>query len=65
MTKRWLPGATGAVLLPTSPLRAQEPAAWGQDLVFHTFSTVAVDPRTGETGVTVMTRNPFVGNGVP
>jgi uncharacterized Ntn-hydrolase superfamily protein len=43
----------------------QEPVAWGDDLVFHTFSIVAVDPATGETGVAVTTRVPCVGNGVP
>jgi uncharacterized Ntn-hydrolase superfamily protein len=35
------------------------------DWVFHTFSIVAVDPETGETGVAVTTRNSCVGNGVP
>jgi uncharacterized Ntn-hydrolase superfamily protein len=46
---------------------AQEPVAWGSgpDIDFHTFSIVAVDPRTGETGVIVTTRNPCVGNAVP
>src|SRR5690606_38113972 len=34
-------------------------------LVFHTFSIVAIDPRTGEVGVAVTTRNPCVGNAVP
>lgn len=33
--------------------------------VFHTFSIVAVDAETGETGVAVTTRNACVGNGVP
>ena len=47
------------------PLDAQEPVAWGDELVFHTFSIVAVDPATGESGVTVTTRVPCVGNGVP
>jgi len=46
-------------------LDAQEPAAWGNELIFHTFSLVAVDPATGESGVTVTTRVPCVGNGVP
>ena len=46
--------------------RAQEPVAWGGgELTFHTFSIVAVDPATGETGVIVTTRNPCVGNAVP
>jgi len=44
---------------------AQEPAEWGNDLVFHTFSIAAVDPATGESGVAVTTRVPCVGNGVP
>lgn len=46
---------------------AQEPVAWGAggDPTFHTFSIVAVDPRSGETGVVVTTRNPCVGNAVP
>ncbi len=48
-------------------MQAQEPVGWGPgpDINFHTFSIVAVDPRTGETGVIVTTRNPCVGNGVP
>lgn len=46
---------------------AQEPVAWGADeeLEFHTFSIVAIDPLTGESGVTVTTRRPCVGNAVP
>ena len=44
---------------------AQEPADWGDPLVFHTFSIAAVDPSTGESGVAVTTRVPCVGNGVP
>lgn len=53
-------GAAGA-------LGAQEPVAWGEGAWprFSTFSIVAVDPRTGETGVAVTTRVPCVGNGVP
>jgi uncharacterized Ntn-hydrolase superfamily protein len=46
-------------------LTAQEPASWGDDLVFHTFSIAAVDPETGESGVAVTTRVACVGNGVP
>jgi uncharacterized Ntn-hydrolase superfamily protein len=46
-------------------LQGQEPVAWGDPLVFHTFSIAAVDPRTGEVGVAVTTRVPCVGNGVP
>ena len=55
-----------AVLFPSLG-SAQEPAAWGRgtELDFHTFSIVAVDPSTGETGVVVTTRNPCVGNAVP
>lgn len=48
-----------------SPLPAQQPAAWTDSLLFHTFSIAAVDPETGETGVAVTTRVPCVGNGVP
>jgi uncharacterized Ntn-hydrolase superfamily protein len=48
-----------------APAAAQEPVAWGPDLEFHTFSIVAVDPRTRESGVAVTTRNPCVGNAVP
>jgi uncharacterized Ntn-hydrolase superfamily protein len=44
---------------------AQEPARWGASLEFHTFSIIAVDRATGETGVAVTTRNPCVGNAVP
>lgn len=51
----------------SSAAHAQEPAAWGDGstIPFATFSIVAVDPRTGETGVAVTTRVPCVGNGVP
>jgi uncharacterized Ntn-hydrolase superfamily protein len=64
--QRWVLGA-GAALLLAAPLRGQEPVAWreGEELVFHTFSIAAIDPRTGEVGVAVTTRNPCVGNGVP
>jgi uncharacterized Ntn-hydrolase superfamily protein len=44
---------------------AQEPVKWAASLEFHTFSIVAVDPATRETGVAVTTRNPCVGNAVP
>lgn len=54
----------GLVLL-AAPLSAQEPASWGEELVFHTFSIAAVDPVTGESGVAVTTRVACVGNGVP
>jgi uncharacterized Ntn-hydrolase superfamily protein len=54
-----------ALVVAARPALAQEPAAWGQEPVFHTFSIVAVDPRTRETGVAVTTRNPCVGNAVP
>lgn len=57
---------TAALLLClTAPAAAQEPARWGATLEFHTFSIVAVDPATKETGVAVTTRNPCVGNAVP
>jgi uncharacterized Ntn-hydrolase superfamily protein len=49
----------------TGRATAQEPAAWGEELEFHTFSIVAIDRRTGESGVAVTTRRPCVGNAVP
>jgi len=52
------------ILFSTPPAFAQEPAAWGADLEFHTFSIVAIDPVTGESGVAVTTRRPCVGNAV-
>lgn len=62
-------GATALVvfLAVSVPAAAQEPVAWGTgaEATFHTFSIVAVDPATGETGVVVTTRNPCVGNAVP
>jgi uncharacterized Ntn-hydrolase superfamily protein len=66
MTRSWLVG-WGAALALAAPAIAQEPVAWGvgPEIDFHTFSIVAVDPRTGETGATVTTRNPCVGNAVP
>jgi uncharacterized Ntn-hydrolase superfamily protein len=63
-TRLWFGGIAAALMLAT-PSFAQEPAAWGPRLEFHTFSIVAVDPRTKETGVAVTTRNPCVGNAVP
>lgn len=54
-----------AALLSATTLHAQEPAAWGGELTFATFSIAAVDPSTGESGVAVTTRVPCVGNGVP
>lgn len=64
--RSWLGGLFVAALCAV-PVRAQEPVAWGDgpDVHFHTFSIVAVDPRTGETGATVTTRNECVGNAVP
>jgi uncharacterized Ntn-hydrolase superfamily protein len=59
-----LPVVVGAWALPDTAI-AQEPASWGDDLVFHTFSIAAVDPETGESGVAVTTRVACVGNGVP
>lgn len=53
------------LLLAAAPLAAQEPAAWGRDLDFSTFSIAAVDPVTGEVGVAVTTRVACVGNAVP
>lgn len=56
--------AVGALCVP-AVAEAQLPVAWGDSLVFHTFSIAAIDPRTGEVGVAVTTRVPCVGNGVP
>ena len=60
-------GVTPAMILALAvPAHAQEPLAWGgPELEFHTFSIVAIDPRTGESGVAVTTRRPCVGNAVP
>lgn len=55
----------GVVLLWGGPALGQEPAAWARDFTFHTFSIAAIDPRTGEAGVAVTTRNPCVGAAVP
>lgn len=68
--KRWQSRFTTGLfllvpLLLLSPAPAQEPVAWGVDLEFHTFSIVAIDPDTGESGVAVTTRRPCVGNAVP
>lgn len=63
--KQFLLACIMAMLLIEMPVNSQEPAAWGEELVFHTFSIAAVDLDTGESGVAVTTRNPCVGNGVP
>jgi uncharacterized Ntn-hydrolase superfamily protein len=55
----------GALALSAADGIAQEPIKWRESLEFHTFSIVAVDPATKETGVAVTTRNPCVGNAVP
>lgn len=67
MSHRFAPLGVFLSLFVTAPAAAQEPAAWGAgaDIELHTFSIVAVDKRTGETGVIVTTRNPCVGNAVP
>jgi uncharacterized Ntn-hydrolase superfamily protein len=43
---------------------AQEPLAWQSGPEFNTFSIVAIDPETGESGVVVTSRVPCVGNAV-
>ena len=53
-----------SVVLPVET-SSQEPVAWGPELEFHTFSIVAIDPHTGESGVAVTSRRPCVGNAVP
>ena len=65
MVKRASLAGSAGMLLLTIPAVAQEPLAWAGSLEFHTFSIVAIDPRTGESGVVVTTRNPCVGNAVP
>jgi uncharacterized Ntn-hydrolase superfamily protein len=55
---RWLPCLL-ALLLVTAA------AADPEDLHFSTFSICAIDPDTGESGVAVTTRVPFVGRAVP
>lgn len=57
---------TAASLFAPGRLQGQEPQGWGSgDPLFHTFSIVAVDPETGESGVAVTTRVACVGNAVP
>jgi uncharacterized Ntn-hydrolase superfamily protein len=65
MRLRLLMLAAAVAAIAPAPVRAQEPYAWREGLVFHTFSIAAIDPRTGEVGVAVTTRRPCVGNGVP
>ena len=55
---RWLPFVL--VLLLTTAA-----AADSEELHFSTFSICAIDPDTGESGVAVTTRVPFVGRAVP
>ncbi len=45
-------------------VNAQEPLAWQTGPEFNTFSIVAIDPNTGESGVVVTSRVPCVGNAV-
>jgi uncharacterized Ntn-hydrolase superfamily protein len=47
----------------TRPVRAEAPDPAG--LLHATFSICAIDPNTGESGVAVTTRVPFVGRAVP
>jgi uncharacterized Ntn-hydrolase superfamily protein len=65
MMRRSLAVAAVTLVAVGSRSAAQEPIAWRDSLVFHTFSIAAIDPRTGEVGVAVTTRVPCVGNGVP
>lgn len=60
--------AIALALLSAAPLlAAQEPVSWGtgRDPVANTFSIIAVDPRTGETGIAVTSRVICVGAIVP
>lgn len=56
-----------AYALLAHPVVGQEPVRWGQgpEIDFHTFSIIAIDAATGESGVAVTTRRPCVGNAVP
>jgi uncharacterized Ntn-hydrolase superfamily protein len=67
MTARTAATLIAAHALFVAPTAAQEPAGWGPgpEIELHTFSIVAVDPTTGESGVAVTTRRPCVGNAVP
>lgn len=65
MTRNSTLPAIAATLLLAAPAAAQEPVQWGNEIEFHTFSIVAIDPQTGESGVIVTTRRPCVGNAVP
>jgi uncharacterized Ntn-hydrolase superfamily protein len=64
--KRMLVGVAASLMI-AAPLMAQEPVDWGTgpEVEFHTFSIVAVDPRTGETGTIVTSRVTCVGHIVP
>lgn len=53
------------IIVAATPLLAQEPVSWTDDLAFATFSIAAIDLQTGESGVAVTTRVACVGNGVP
>ena len=63
--KRYTALPAAALFLLAAPATAQEPVQWRDELEFHTFSIVAIDPQTGESGVIVTTRRPCVGNAVP
>jgi len=55
-----------AVLLVTATMVAGSGPAWPADLpFFSTFSICAIDTATGQSGVAVTTRVPFVGRAVP
>ncbi len=58
----------GCLLLAAIPCLAgadPDPAEIPDGLLFSTFSLCAVDPTTGQSGVVVTTRVPFVGRAVP
>jgi uncharacterized Ntn-hydrolase superfamily protein len=59
--------AAALSLAAVAPAFAQEPVSWGTgpDPIANTFSIIAVDPRTGETGVTVTSKVICVGAIVP
>ena len=64
---RCILGGIAVWFMSVVPLMAQEPVDWGTgpEVQFHTFSIVAVDPKTGETGTIVTSRVTCVGHIVP
>lgn len=53
------------IVVSAAPLPGMEPPSGPAGLLHSTFSICAIDPNTGESGVAVTTRVPFVGRAVP